>query len=102
MDHEIRFLRRREGRLESVPQRVPEGTTLLEAARAAGLPIARACSGEAVCSRCALQIRAGHAALSAETERERAVKRRSRVPAHWRLACQARVQGAVTAAAAYW
>ncbi|MBW2695410.1 MAG: hypothetical protein JRE70_02985 [Deltaproteobacteria bacterium] len=59
--------------------RVPSGTSLLEAARLAGLPVARSCVGEATCARCGLQILAGGEALPPESEGERRVKQRNRI-----------------------
>jgi ferredoxin len=100
--HEVRFLRRREGRLEAIVHPVADGTTLLEAARAAGLPIARACSGMGLCARCGLQVIEGLASLSVESPAEQEAKRRNRIPDEWRFACQALVRGPLTATAAYW
>jgi ferredoxin len=102
MDHTVSFLRRVSGRTETLRTRVADGVTLLEAARAAGLPIASACSGVALCARCGLTIVAGAAALDPEREDERRQKARNRVPAEQRLACRAGVHGDVTATAAYW
>lgn len=79
-----------------------EGTSLLEAARSAGLPIASACSGGGLCARCGLDILEGNASLSEESAEEREVKRRNRIPAEWRLACQALVRGSLSATASYW
>ena len=42
--------------------RVPAGTSLLEAARRAGLPVASACGADGICARCGLDI------LEAQTE----------------------------------
>lgn len=102
MPHEILFLRRRDGRREVVAHEAAEGESLLEAARAAGLPVAQGCGRNALCTRCALEIVAGAASLSPEEERERRIKARSRVPAQWRLACQALVRGPLTVTARYW
>lgn len=102
MAHEVRFLRRREGRLETILHPVADGATLLEAARAAGLPIARACSGMGLCARCGLQVIEGLTSLSAESAAEREAKRRNRIPEQWRFACQALVRGPLTATASYW
>ena len=81
---------------------VPEGATLLEAAQAAGLPIARACSGQGLCGRCDLEILSGLASLSPEAADEREARQRVRLPASCRLACRARVHGSVLATASYW
>lgn len=98
----VSFSRRAGGERVVVSVEVADGTTLLEAARRAGLPIASACSGVALCARCGLEILAGGEALDPEREDERRQKARNRVPAEQRLACRAGVHGAVTATAAYW
>lgn len=102
MQHTVSFVRRVEGEPETLTRRVADGTTLLDAARGAGLPIASACSGVALCSRCGLDVLAGAAALDAEREDERRQKLRNRVPIAQRLACRAGVHGDVTVTAAYW
>ncbi len=102
MQHTVTFLRRRAGERVPVTAQVAEGTTLLEAARGAGLPIASACSGVALCARCGLEIVSGADALDPELADERRQKERNRIPAEQRLACRAGVHGPVTATAAYW
>lgn len=81
---------------------VPEGATLLDAARAAGLPIARACSGRGLCGRCDLEILEGLGSLSPEAPDELETRARDRLAASRRLSCQARVHGPVVATASYW
>lgn len=82
--------------------RVPRGTTLLDAVAAAGLPLARACSGSALCARCGLRVLRGGETLAPESDAEQSAKRRNRVPAELRLACCARVTSDLTVTAAYW
>ncbi len=65
--------------------RVPRGTTLLEAARAAGLPAARACGGDLLCGRCACTVLRGD--TRTPSDRERTTMERNRVDAGKRLAC---------------
>ena len=81
---------------------VPPGTTLLDAAIAAGLPIARSCGAEGVCAKCALRIVDGAERLSPEAPDETRIKSRNRVDAELRLACRAEIRGDVTATASYW
>jgi adenylate cyclase len=81
---------------------VPAGTTLLEAARRAGLPIARGCGGEGLCGRCGLRVLAGGDALGAPDAAEERAKQRNRVPPELRLACRAELRGSVEVSAAYW
>jgi ferredoxin len=102
MEHLVSFVRREGGERVTLSARVADGVTLLEAARAAGLPIASACSGVALCARCGLSLLAGAEALDPERPDERLQKQRNRVPPEQRLACRAGVHGAVTATATYW
>jgi ferredoxin len=102
MQHTVSFVRRVEGGAKTLTARVADGTSLLDAARAAGLPIASACSGVALCARCGLDILAGASALDPERADERQQKLRNRVPPEQRLACRAGVRGDVTATATYW
>jgi ferredoxin len=82
--------------------RVAKGTTLLEAARRAGLPMASACGADGLCARCGVRVLAGGAALSSETEAERRQKRRNRIDPALRLACRAAATGDVELTAGYW
>lgn len=81
--------------------RVTPGMTLLEAAHAAGLPIAQACSGEGLCARCAVRVLRGES-VAPETERESQAKRRNRVAAELRLACQLVPTSDLDVTASYW
>ncbi|MCH7707490.1 MAG: 2Fe-2S iron-sulfur cluster binding domain-containing protein [Myxococcales bacterium] len=78
------------------------GTNLLEAAREAGLPVAQACGGEALCARCGMQILSGAENLDPETTQEATAKQRNRVARELRLSCQTRVHGPVEVTASYW
>jgi ferredoxin len=79
---------------------VAKGTRLIDAVRAAGLPIARACGDELVCARCGVRVLAGRVAREAPVERR--AKARNRVAPELRLACAVRVQGDLEVAADYW
>ena len=81
---------------------VPAGTTLLEAARRAGRPVATACGAEGVCARCGLEILTGGESLSEETPRERDVKQRNRIDSALRLSCYVDVRADLTVTAPYW
>jgi adenylate cyclase len=76
--------------------------TLLEATRAAGLPIASACGENGACARCGLEIVSGATALEAETAREQRIKQRNRIEPTLRLACRVRPRADVTVRAGYW
>ena len=81
---------------------MPRGTTLLDAVRGAGLPIASACGAEHLCGRCALEIVESVAPLAAETDAERRVKQRNSVDPAARLACCVRLEADIVVRAAYW
>jgi ferredoxin len=98
----VSFVRRRMGVREKLTREVPEGTTLLDAARGAGLPIARACTGRGLCGCCDLEILDGQGWLSPETAEEREIRERDGIPAARRLSCQAHVAGPVLVTAGYW
>lgn len=101
MEHRVAF-RGTSGRSPDREVEVVAGTSLLAATQRVGLPIARACGGDALCGRCGLEVLEGTPALSAETEAERETKRRNRVAPGLRLACCAEVRGPVTVRASYW
>ena len=79
---------------------VAKGTRLIDAVRAAGLPIARACGDDLVCAKCGVRILSGRVAREAPVERR--AKVRNRVPAGLRLACALRVQNDLEVTAEYW
>lgn len=78
------------------------GTPLLEAVRAAGLPLAQGCGGSGLCARCGVRVVAGADALSPEEPAEARAKQRNRVPAGERLACRALVRGELEVTASPW
>jgi uncharacterized 2Fe-2S/4Fe-4S cluster protein (DUF4445 family) len=96
VDFEVRFLP--SGRRV----RVARGTTLLDAARRAELPVASACGAAALCGRCGLGVLKGHASLAGETAEELLAKRRNRVAPGLRLACVTAVVADLEVTAPYW
>ena len=82
---------------------VPEGTTLLEAARQLGVGIEAICGGHETCNKCLVQIeegefpkhnlhsRASH--LTPMTERERRYHQEKHISVDSRFSCSARVVG---------
>jgi len=98
----VSFVRRRNGVRETLTREVSDGSTLLDATRSAGLPIARACTGRGLCGRCDLEILDGQGWLSPEAPGEREIRERDAIPSARRLACQARVCGPVLVTASYW
>lgn len=69
---------------------VPAGTTLLDAARRAGVTVDAVCGGLGTCGRCRVQ---ASGALCAPSEEEVAALGEAAIAAGWRLACRARVLG---------
>ncbi|HIL01518.1 MAG TPA: 2Fe-2S iron-sulfur cluster binding domain-containing protein [Myxococcales bacterium] len=96
MHHLIRFLPSE----RSV--RVAPGTSLLEAAREAGLPVAQTCTGEGICARCGMQIVEGGEDLAAESPREADAKARNRIEGQLRLSCLLLADRDLTVTAPYW
>ena len=96
MEHQVRF--QPSGRTV----RVVTGSSLLEAARRAGLPLASACGGEALCGRCGVSVLACARPLPPEAEPETRAKRRNRAPASQRLACRVAVSSDLTVTTSYW
>ena len=79
---------------------VPRGARLVDAIRAAGLPIATACGDDLICAKCGVRVLAGPGGREAEVERR--AKARNRIPATHRLACAVRVRGDLEITADYW
>lgn len=82
--------------------RVERGTSLLEATRRAGLPIAHACREQGLCGRCGLRVLSGGEQLPEESALERLAKLRNRVDPRDRLACRVSVAGDLEVRASYW
>lgn len=81
---------------------MPAGATLLDAAIAAGLPVARSCGADGMCARCGLRVLEGDDQVSAEAPDEMRIKQRNRVDPALRLACRTHIHGDVVATAEYW
>jgi uncharacterized 2Fe-2S/4Fe-4S cluster protein (DUF4445 family) len=84
---------------------IPEGTTLLEAARQLGVGIEAICGGHETCNKCLVRVEAGefpkHNLQSSAThltpmsERERRYRQKRNISADFRFSCTARVLGDV-------
>ena len=71
---------------------VAQGTTLLEAADAAGVELPSNCGGVCACTTCHVWVEGGLASLSEIEDREDdKLQEAAGLSAHSRLACQARV-----------
>ena len=81
---------------------MPRGTTLLEAARRARLPVASACGAAGLCGRCGMRILSGAGSLAAEDGDEARVKRANRVDPSERLACRIVPTDDVEVTTQYW
>lgn len=82
--------------------RVPRGTLLLDAVRAAGLPVASGCGAHALCARCAVEVVDGAEALEPASAEEREALRRNRIDPRLRLACRVRVGADLSVRTSYW
>ena len=96
MEYTIRFLP------SEREVRVAAGTTLLEAARQAELPVASACGADGICGRCGLQILEGEETLPPESEREQKIKAANRIDPTLRLACRIKLASDLVVTAPYW
>lgn len=94
MSHRVRFLPADTG------VQVESGSTLLEAAQAAGLPVASSCGADGMCGKCGLRITKGQA--QPPGERELRVTEANRVGPGLRLSCMVVVCGDLTVTADYW
>jgi ferredoxin len=81
---------------------VPAGSTLLDAALAAKLPIARACGADGLCGRCGVRVLSGAGSVDTESAAEVATRLRNRLDPALRLACRTRVRADVEVTASYW
>jgi 2Fe-2S ferredoxin len=78
---------------------VPAGSTLQDAAEAAGVALPHNCGGVCACVTCHVWVEEGLASLSPPTEREDdKLDEAAGLSAHSRLACQARVGEAAVVA----
>lgn len=82
--------------------RVAAGTTLLDAARQAGLSVASGCGEHRLCALCGLEIVEGIESLPPEPDEEAHIKQRNRIDAKLRLSCQLEVVGDLVVSAQYW
>lgn len=81
---------------------VIDGTSLFDAARNAGLPVASSCDAEFICGKCNMQVVAGGDAVSRQSEEERALLKKERNPTSDRVSCQTFVHGNCTVSTRYW
>lgn len=81
---------------------VVEGTSLFDAAKQAGLPVASSCSADFVCGRCNMQVIAGERNLSPQSDHEKKLLQRDKKPLTDRISCMARVLGDCTVTTTYW
>jgi len=82
--------------------RVPAGTTLLNAARQAGLPVASACGEHQLCALCGLEIVEGSENLPPEPDEEAHIKQLNRIDERLRLSCHLEVVSDMVVRADYW
>ena len=79
---------------EGIEVEVPEGTTILEAARQCGAPVGSACGGVCACSTCHVHVVKGFDSLAEIEDKENDILDKAfDVQSTSRLGCQAQVQG---------
>ena len=76
------------------------GTTLLEAANAAQLPVGNSCGAEGTCGRCGLRLLSG--SLPDPSPREVKVAQANRLESGLRLSCMVKPNSDVEVTADYW
>ncbi|MBX3020791.1 MAG: (2Fe-2S)-binding protein [Bdellovibrionales bacterium] len=84
------------------PIEVESGAILMDALRAAGLPVASSCQGDGVCARCRIQILKGSENLSPINSVEQMLRDRLRIEKGIRISCQTQVLGDITVDTSYW
>jgi len=78
---------------DGIEVEVPEGTTILDAARKCGAYMGSACGGVCACSTCHVYVKAGFDALSEQSEREEdIIDKAFDVQASSRLGCQSKME----------
>jgi ferredoxin len=82
--------------------RVPAGTSLLHAAREAGLPVASGCGENRLCALCGLEIVEGIETLPPESDAESQTKKLGRIDPKLRLSCHLEIAGDLVVTAQYW
>lgn len=81
---------------------VPEGMTLFDAAKQAGLPVASSCGADNVCGRCNMQVLDGAQYLSIQEDLEKKLLQRDKKDLADRISCMTRVLGDCTVTTTYW
>lgn len=81
---------------------VKAGTSLYDAALAAGLPVAASCAAEFVCGKCNMTVTIGAEHLSKQTGKERDLLRQQARPETDRISCRTAVWGDCTVTTTYW
>jgi ferredoxin len=79
---------------------VPSGTSLFDAADAAGLPVGSSCGADGVCGKCGLRVVQG--TLPPPSDREIRVSEGNRVEGGLRLSCMIGVTCDLSVTADYW
>lgn len=81
---------------------VTPGAQLMQSLLDVGRPVASSCYGKGICSKCRVQIVTGAENLSTETEAEKQLRERNKIPDGYRISCQTKVLGDITIDASYW
>jgi ferredoxin len=88
---------------KNIPElKVAKDTVLMEALLHAQLPVASSCYGKGICSKCRIQILSGAENLSDETDGEKLLRERNKIPDGHRISCQTKILGDIKIDASYW
>lgn len=81
---------------------VTAGTSLFDAAKSVGLPVASSCSADNVCGRCNMQVVSGGQNLSVQEDGEIKLLQRDKKEPTDRISCMTRILGDCTITTTYW
>ena len=79
---------------------IVRGTTLLDAALSAGLPVGNSCGADGTCGRCGLRLLSGR--LPPPSDREKSVATANRLDPGLRLSCMVEPETDIEVTADYW
>ncbi|MGC8595666.1 MAG: 2Fe-2S iron-sulfur cluster-binding protein [Candidatus Kryptoniota bacterium] len=79
-----------------------EGQTILNVARANGIPLGSSCSGDCICGWCRVEVIEGIENLSKPGDCEREISSKIEIKENERLACAAVVFGDIVVTTGYW
>ena len=81
---------------------VSSGAILMDALLDHDIPVASSCGGDAVCSKCKIQIIKGAENLSPESKLEIDLRQSNNIANNYRISCQTKIQGDIIVDTSYW